>query len=212
MDEDIRLLKNLGVYFYRFSISWARILPDGFSNKINQAGIDYYNKLINKLLENNIMPMVTIYHWELPQKLQFLGGFTSPLIIDWFEAYAKVLFQHFGDRVKFWSTFNEPRIMCTFGYGVATMAPGIESSGVGDYLCGHNLLKAHARVYHMYKKQFAYQKGNKQYFSKCCLITKCILGKIGIVIDCAWNEPATQSDSDVEAAERMNQFSVSILL
>ncbi|KAF2898478.1 hypothetical protein ILUMI_07698 [Ignelater luminosus] len=190
LDEDIRLLKNLGVDFYRFSLSWARILPNGFPNKINQAGIDYYNELIDKLLENNIMPMITMYHWELPQKLHLLGGFTNPLIADWFEAYAKIVFQHFGDRVKFWSTFNEPRIMCSFGYGLGTFAPGIESSGVGDYLCAHNLLKAHARVYHMYKKQFKYQKG-----------------KIGIVIDCHWSEPATQSDSDIKAAERMTQFS-----
>ncbi|KAF5307523.1 hypothetical protein FQR65_LT06878 [Abscondita terminalis] len=122
--EDVQLLKNLGVDFYRFSISWSRILPTGFSNKINKAGVKYYNDLIDELLLNNIKPMVTMYHWDLPLVLSNLGGFTNEAIADWFEDYAEILFKNFGDRVKMWITINEPRIMCDYGYAFGFFAPG----------------------------------------------------------------------------------------
>ncbi|KAF5305140.1 hypothetical protein FQA39_LY09402 [Lamprigera yunnana] len=190
--EDVALLKNLGVDFYRFSISWARILPNGFSNYINQVGIDYYNNLINELLANNIKPMITMYHWELPLSLSHLGGFTNRDIAIWFEDYANILFTHFGDRVKMWITFNEPRIMCDLGYGLGDFAPGINQSGVADYLCGHNLLRAHSRVYHLYYKNFKQLQN----------------GHIGIAVDMQWYEPGTNSTRDVQAAERQLQFHV----
>lgn len=155
------MLKDLGVDFYRLSLAWSRILPNGFGNKINQKGIDFYNNLINALLENNIQPMVTLYHWDLPQPLQDIGGFMNPKIVDLFTEYAKVAFENFGDRVKTWFTFNEPRIICSLGVGDVLMAPALNLSGTGDYLCAHNLLKAHASVYHMYDKDFRpTQKGN----------------------------------------------------
>lgn len=153
-DEDIALLKNLGVDHYKISLSWARILPTGFPNQINKAGVDYYNQLIDKLLRNGITPLVTLFHWDLPQPLQELGGFTNSFIITWFKDFAKLAFEKFGDRVKFWTTFNEPKQICNFGYGSGRFAPGIESSGIGDYICTHNLLKAHAEVYHLYDIAF----------------------------------------------------------
>ncbi|KAH0549158.1 hypothetical protein KQX54_006620 [Cotesia glomerata] len=125
---DIDLVKQLGANAYRISISWTRVLPNGTSNYVNKDGIDYYNNLINEMLDRNVTPYVTIFHWDLPQKLQDLGGWTNPKIVDWFVDYARVLFQEFGDRVKYWTTFNEPNIFCRFGYN-GLLAPGLNESG-----------------------------------------------------------------------------------
>lgn len=137
---------------YRFSISWSRVLPTGDINNINKKGVEYYDKLINKLLENNIQPMVTMYHFDLPLALQAIGGFTSSTIVDYFEAYANLLFEHFGDRVKLWTTFNEPAGCCG-GYAGGG-PPMVNFPGIGDYACGHNILKSHAAAYHLYKNSY----------------------------------------------------------
>ena len=92
----------------RFSVGWSRVLPEGVGEK-NQAGIDYYNNLINALLAAGITPEVTLYHWDLPQALEDKGGWLSSEVADWFEEYARLCFTEFGDRVKFWITLNEPR-------------------------------------------------------------------------------------------------------
>jgi lactase-phlorizin hydrolase len=86
--------------FYRFSISWSRILPTGELSSRNQLGIDYYNKVIDALIENGVEPMVTMYHWDLPQTIQDQGGWEDPSIISYFQIYADVLFEEFGDRVR----------------------------------------------------------------------------------------------------------------
>lgn len=161
--EDVDLLANLGVDYYRFSLSWARILPNGINN-INQKGIDYYNNLINALLEKGIKPMVTIYHWDLPQYLQNLGGWTNPAMIKYYTNFARIAFQNFGDRVPYWATFNEANVFCLLGYGGVTLAPVLNSSGIADYLCINHVLKAHAKVYHMYDEEFRpSQNGNLIY-------------------------------------------------
>ncbi|KAF2887266.1 hypothetical protein ILUMI_18907, partial [Ignelater luminosus] len=189
-EEDIALIKNMGVQFYRFSLSWSRILPTGFSDQINPDGIRYYNNLINLLIKNNIIPLVTIFHWDTPQPVEDLGGFTNELMADWFEDYARVVFENFGDRVKLWITFNEPKQTCLHGYGSDGLAPGYKLSGTGDYLCAHNLIKAHARAYHLYDKKFRSKQN----------------GNISIAIDAFWTEPATNSTWDKEAAERSMAF------
>ncbi|CAG5101988.1 Similar to LCT: Lactase-phlorizin hydrolase (Oryctolagus cuniculus) [Cotesia congregata] len=150
---DIDLVKQLEANAYRISISWTRVLPDGTSNYVNKDGIDYYNNVINYMLTKNITPHVTIFHWDLPQKFQDLGGWTNPKIIDWFVDYARVLFQEFGDRVQYWTTFNEPNIFCRLGYN-GILAPGLKESGRSDYICGHHALLAHAKTYRMYKEEF----------------------------------------------------------
>lgn len=88
------------MHFYRFSIGWSRVLPDGDVSNINEAGIKYYNQLIDQLLENGIEPMITMYHYDLPHELQKFGGLTNPVFISFFEAYANLLFDRFGDRVN----------------------------------------------------------------------------------------------------------------
>lgn len=148
------LLKNLGVQIYRFSLSWSRILPTGYTNRINKDGIKFYNKLIDELLANGINPMVTLCHWDTPQPLEELGGFTNALIVEIFVQYAQIVFEHFGDRVKLWATFNEPDVLCLYGYESGIFAPGVKAPGIGNYLCAHNILKAHSRVYHLYRTQF----------------------------------------------------------
>ncbi|XP_025830317.1 myrosinase 1-like [Agrilus planipennis] len=187
-EEDIKLLKELGVDFYRFSLSWTRIFPSGFPYNVNYEGINYYNNILNLLAANNITAMVTLFHWDLPQSLMDLGGLTNPKFITYYTEYARTAFEHFGDRVKYWLTFNEPFQTCVYAYGDGTFAPGLTMSGIADYLCGHNLLKAHAAAYHLY---------NTTYRSK-------YEGKIAISISAEWFEPNTTNDE--VAAERIRQF------
>lgn len=187
-------MKELGLDFYRFSVSWPRILPNGFSSKINAAGIDYYNNLINEMLKHNIRPFLTMYHWDLPQNLQKLGGWANPAVVDWFKDYAKVLFINFGDRVKHWITINEPKQICYEGYGSAAKAPTLNMTGIAEYLCAKNVLLAHANVYHMYDEDYR----------------KLQNGTIGISISHTWYEPASETLEDYHAAIDARQFDVSI--
>lgn len=172
--------------FYRFSISWARVLPNGDLSSINEAGLAYYDKLIDACLEKGIDPVVTMYHFDLPQAFARFGGLTNSSIIEHFEAYANLLFERFGDRVKYWITFNEPILFCLNGYGGGASFVA-RSNGVDEYLCSTNVLKAHAAVYHMYVKRF------KQAFK----------GKIGISLNADF---FYGNDSDVD---RALQFKVS---
>lgn len=192
-EDDIKILKDLGVDFYRFSISWPRILPNGDISNINQAGIDYYNKVINGLIENGIQPMVTMYHWELPQNLQEIGGWTNPVLADFFEDYADILFKNFGDRVKWWCTINEPHLHSVFGHGQAAPdlpihAPGLNYTGTAEYLAGKTQLVSHARAYRLYEKHYLKEQG----------------GKLGIVLDTFYYRYS--SESGMEAAERAKAF------
>lgn len=168
-EEDVQLLKDLGVHFYRFSISWSRILPTGHANKINQEGIDYYNDLIDRLIAAEITPFITMFHWDLPQPLQEIGGWPNALLADIFVDYADVLYKVFGDRVKDWITFNEPAQICEQGYATADKAPAYTQEGIGGYLCAHTLLIAHGKAYRLYYQDYhEEQQGlkNLSYFSE----------------------------------------------
>lgn len=183
--RDVELVRELGVNIYRFSISWPRILPTGHSNKVNPLGIQYYHNLIDEMIKYNITPMVTIYHWDLPQSLQEIGGWTNPHIVDFFTDYATVLFNEYGSKVKYWVTFNEPMQTCLEGYGGYYRAPALNRHGIADYLCTHNLLKAHAKVYHKYQEEYKTLYG----------------GKIGMALDSNWAEPKSNTTQDARAAE-----------
>lgn len=201
--EDIEILKDLGVTHHRFSISWPRILPNGLVNHVNQKGIDFYKNFIKLLKENNIEPVVTLSHWDIPEILQEQGGFQNFNFPDWFANYSRICFENFGDDVEYWITFNEPTIQCT-GYGqnfyipsVAPFAPGYNLTTVGgEYVCMHNLIRAHGAAYHLYQKEFkARQNGKLTIANAAC---RCY--------------PASDSREDVEASDRCMQFSLGWVL
>ncbi|MCB0125545.1 MAG: family 1 glycosylhydrolase, partial [Caldilineaceae bacterium] len=104
--DDIALLKSLNIQAYRFSIAWPRVLPVG-RGQVNQAGLDFYSRLVDELLAADIVPFVTLYHWDLPQALQDRGGWTNRSIVGWFEDYVGIVAERLGDRVKDWMVFNE---------------------------------------------------------------------------------------------------------
>ena len=114
-EEDILLMKSMNIKNFRFSLAWSRIIPNGIGN-VSQAGIDYYNKVIDFCLAYGITPWVTLYHWDLPQALQNKGGWTNREIVAWFENYVEVCATHFGDRVKNWMVLNEPMVFTGAGY------------------------------------------------------------------------------------------------
>jgi beta-glucosidase/6-phospho-beta-glucosidase/beta-galactosidase len=189
-EEDVTMLKDLGVHYYRFSLAWTRILPGGYTSTVNEAGVAYYNKLIDKLLENGIEPVVTLYHWDMPQKISTLGGVANNVWVDMFTNYARTAFERFGDRVKTWITFNEPNIICHYFHSVLGSLQPDYPNGVIEYLCTYNLLKAHAETYHIYDREFRHKQE----------------GKVGITLNFEWSEPASDSPEDVAAAERRRQF------
>lgn len=120
--EDVALMKEIGLKSYRFSISWARVLPDGIG-RVNEKGLQFYSDLVDALLEAGIEPMVTLYHWDLPQALYEQGGWKNPDSPKWFEAYARVVAKRLSDRVKRWITFNEPQMFIGLGLQIGAMAP-----------------------------------------------------------------------------------------
>ncbi|KAL4712790.1 hypothetical protein ACJJTC_011860 [Scirpophaga incertulas] len=179
--RDVEMIRELGLDFYRFSISWPRLLPTSFPDKINEAGVQYYNNLIDELLKYNIQPMVTLFHWDLPQKLQEMGGWVNPHIVDWFTDYVRVVFDNFGDRVKYWITINEPMSICHYAYGEALVAPAVHSPGIAEYICSKNLLLAHAKAFHLYDKVYRPTQN----------------GNISITIHSFWDEPETVDDIQI---------------
>ncbi|XP_050532045.1 myrosinase 1-like [Daktulosphaira vitifoliae] len=198
-EEDIKILKKLGVQVYRFSISWTRVLPRGHDTSPNPAGVEYYHKIIDLLLENDITPVVTIYHWDLPQSIQVLGGWANNNISRYFENYANFLFKTYGDKVKYWTTINEPR-MASEGYGGNYgHAPqlGKNYGGLGDYMAIHNLLLAHAKAYRLYEKNY---KSTQQ-------------GQICICLDILWAFPKDpNSEDDKKSAQLFLESNVGLFI
>jgi beta-glucosidase len=139
--EDIGLMRSMGLKAYRFSISWPRILPKG-RGEINAAGLDWYEQLVDALLEAGIEPWVTLYHWDLPQALQDRGGWPERDVAYWFADYADLVSQRLGDRVKHWITHNEPWVAAFLGHQFGIHAPGKRDLGLA-LRASHHLLVSH---------------------------------------------------------------------
>ena len=180
--EDVKLLKELGVNGYRYSVSWARILPEG-KGKLNQKGLDYYRRLTDTLAEEGIAPNITLYHWDLPYELERLGGWLNRDVADWFADYAEIIFKNITNAQMF-ATHNEP-IATYVGYALKGFAPGYGLEKYGRQ-ANHNLLLSHAKAVEPFRAS-----GNK--------------AKIGIVVD-IWNRVPADPDSeaDVRLAREQN--------
>jgi beta-glucosidase len=125
--EDVRLMRELGVNAYRFSIAWPRILPEG-RGRVNAAGLDYYDRLVDELLAAGVEPFLTLYHWDLPQALEDRGGWPVRDTAEAFAEYAEIVAGRLGDRVRHWITQNEPWVVSWLGYGIGQDAPGRSTS------------------------------------------------------------------------------------
>ena len=143
--DDVRIMADLGLKAYRFSINWSRVLPDGVG-KVNEAGIRFYSDLIDCLLEYNITPFITLYHWELPYELHKRGGWLNPHIVEWFGEYAALISERFSDRVKNFFTINEPQVFIGLGYITGEHAPGLRVSLSDQLIMHQNVLKAHGKA------------------------------------------------------------------
>uniref|UniRef100_A0A665VZB9 Klotho n=1 Tax=Echeneis naucrates TaxID=173247 RepID=A0A665VZB9_ECHNA len=152
---DVRAIRQLEVSHYRFSLSWSRIFPNGTRGSYNEIGTNYYRTLIRKLKENRVQPVVTLYHWDLPDHLQqTLGGWSNPDLVEIFRDYADFCFQTFGEDVKYWITIDNPFVVARHGYGTGVVAPGIKNDPDLPFRVGHNLLKAHAAAWHLYDRHY----------------------------------------------------------
>ncbi|KAL8205506.1 hypothetical protein R6Q57_009057 [Mikania cordata] len=201
--KDIEMMHSLGIKAYRFSISWARILPRGRFGEVNPLGIMFYNKIIDNLVQKGIEPFVTIHHEDFPQELEDrYGSWLDPQMQDDFVHFAKICFKSYGDRVKYWITINEPNLVAEMSYEKGTYPPNRCSQPFGNCLAGnsdieplivmHNMLLAHGKAAKLYHEQFQSKQG----------------GLIGLVAHCFMYEPFTDSNSDREAAERALIFNV----
>lgn len=181
--DDIQLIRSLNIPDFRFSLSWPRIIPQG-TGPINQGGIDYYNRVIDNLLECGIEPWITLYHWDLPYALEQKGGWTNRDVVSWFEDYTTICARNFGDRVSNWMVMNEPSVFTGAGYFLGVHAPG--KTGLGNYL------KA---VHHTTLATAASGRVLRNLLPKA---------NIGTTFSCTHIEPLSQSRRDVAAAKRVD--------
>lgn len=183
VEEDIQMMKTLGLTTYRFSAAWPRILPEG-TGAVNQKGLDFYKRLVYGLLKVGITPNLTLYHWDLPQCLHDKGGWTNRDAIGWYNEYAQVMFKTFANVVPVWATFNEP-IAIYLGYATRGFAPRLGSEAAG-WQAFHNAFVAHGQAVKQFR-QFVPQ------------------GKIGLVCDCWANYPARDCEADIDLARYRNE-------
>lgn len=139
--EDVRLMRDLGIDAFRFSIAWPRVLPRG-RGSVNDVGLDFYDRLVDALLEQGIEPFPTLFHWDTPQMLEDEGGWTSRATAEAFAEYADIVARRLGDRVRFWVTHNEPWVHAWIGHAWGQHAPG-RTSERDAVIAAHHLLLSH---------------------------------------------------------------------
>ncbi|MCA9258538.1 MAG: family 1 glycosylhydrolase, partial [Planctomycetales bacterium] len=142
--EDVALMSEIGIRAYRGSVSWPRVMPAG-TGEVNAAGLDFYDALVDALLERQIEPWLTLYHWDLPLALQEAGGWLNPQMPNWFADYTRAVVARVGDRVRHWMTINEPQVFLQFGLGDGTHAPGLKLPVADRLQAAHHVLLAHGR-------------------------------------------------------------------
>ena len=184
MESDVALMAELGLKAYRFSVAWGRILPEGIG-KVNPKGLDFYERLIDNLLERDIEPLLTLYHWDLPTALDDRGGWLNRDSADWFADYGAVLYDRFDDRVKKWVTLNEPWVITDGGYLHGALAPGHRNMFEAP-IASHNLMRAHGAAVKRYRE----------------------IGKneIGLVVNIEPKYPASNSPEDIAATARADGY------
>ncbi|MGH8212047.1 MAG: GH1 family beta-glucosidase [Rhodanobacteraceae bacterium] len=155
--EDVALMRELGLNAYRFSIAWARVKPQG-RGAVNAAGLGFYDRLVDELLEAGIEPLVTLYHWDLPAALDEQGGWLNPDVAQWFADYAETVYRRLDGRVKKWVTINEPWVVSDGGYVRGVLAPG-RSTRFEAPIVSHNLLRAHGAAVQAYRANGKHQIG-----------------------------------------------------
>lgn len=155
--EDVALMKALGLKAYRFSIAWGRVLPEG-TGRVNAAGLDFYERLVDELLANGIEPLATLYHWDLPAALDDKGGWLNRDSADWFADYGRVLFERLDGRVRKWVTLNEPWVVTDGGYLHGALAPGHRNLFEAP-IASHNLMRAHGAAVQAYRAVGAHEIG-----------------------------------------------------
>jgi len=180
--EDVKLMKEMGVKAYRFSISWARVLPEGIG-AINEAGMKFYENLVDLLLENGIEPYVTLFHWDYPVSLFEMGGWLNRDSSDWFAEYTKIIVKRLGDRVTHWMTINEPQCFINIGHADGIHAPGLKLNRGYVLKAMHNSLLAHGKS----------AMTIREYSPKKC--------EIGFAPVAAVTIPQTDSKDDIQAAK-----------
>ncbi|MDC3417021.1 GH1 family beta-glucosidase [Aquibacillus salsiterrae] len=180
-EEDVKLMKELGIDAYRFSVAWPRIFPNG-TGEVNQAGLDYYHRLVDELIENGIEPMCTLYHWDLPQALQDEGGWHNRETIDAFVNYAEVMFKEFSGKIKYWITLNEPWCISFLSNYIGVHAPGNKDLQLATQI-SHHLLVAHGATVKKFRELG-------------------VDGEIGFAPNTTWLQPYSNKQEDIDACRR----------
>lgn len=181
--DDVALMKSIGLQAYRFSISWSRVLPEGIGAP-NEKGLEFYDRLVDALLEANIQPWATLFHWDFPEALMPRGGWLARESADWFAEFATLMGKRLGDRVKHWMTLNEPQVYLALGHMDAKHAPGLKLTFAEGLKAAHHTLLAHGRGVQALR---------------AAVPGKAIIGWAPVGhVSCA----ATTDDRDIEAARR----------
>ena len=182
--DDVALMRELGLKAYRFSVAWARVMPQG-TGKVNAAGLDFYERLVDCLLDHGIEPMLTLYHWDLPAALDDRGGWLNPDVARWFADYAHTMFRRLDGRVKLWATLNEPWVVTDGGYLHGALAPGHRNRFEAP-IATHNLMRAHGMAVRAYRAEARHS--------------------IGLVVNLEPKYPASQSTEDLSATARADAY------